>query len=96
MEPFEAWLRRRVAQAVEAGEVPAVLLAELQAAFDAARDKPHEEGHHEAVRAIVEILAMPVDQVEDGLRALETQPAAIRELLMRRITQAWLEGQRKD
>jgi len=33
MEIFESWPRRRVAQAVEAGGVPAALLTELQPAF---------------------------------------------------------------
>ncbi len=36
VESFETWLRRLVAQAVEAGEVSVDLLTELQAAFKAA------------------------------------------------------------
>jgi len=36
METFETWLLRRVAQAVEAGEVPEALLMELQAEIEAA------------------------------------------------------------
>ncbi len=39
-DSFESWLLRRVAQAVEAGEVPEALLTELQAELEAA------QGHH--------------------------------------------------
>ncbi len=50
LENFESWLLRRVAKAVEADEVPADLLTELQAAMEEARDRPQEESHAEAVR----------------------------------------------
>jgi hypothetical protein len=40
VEPFETWLLRPVVQAVEAGEVPADLLAELQAEFEASNPLP--------------------------------------------------------
>ena len=38
---------------------------------------------------------MPTEKVEAGLAVLEAQPRVIRELLMRRIAESWLEGQRK-
>ncbi len=37
LETFESWLLRLVAQAVEAGDVPAKLLTDLEEAFTAAR-----------------------------------------------------------
>ncbi len=37
MDSFEAWLLRRVAQAVESGGVPEALLMELQAEIEAAQ-----------------------------------------------------------
>ncbi|MGD0267384.1 MAG: hypothetical protein ABSD47_20935 [Candidatus Methylomirabilota bacterium] len=92
MESFETWLLRRVAQAVEAGEVSAILLAELKADFDASRGKPPEESHADAAQDIAVQLTMPVEEVEAGLAALEAQPRVIREVLMRRIAEAWLEG----
>jgi len=95
MEAFQSWLLRRVTQAVEAGDVSADLLAELQAEIEAAREKPQEEGHAEAVWDIAERLGIPVDQVERGLSALEEQPPETRELALRQIAEAWLEGQRK-
>ncbi len=45
IEAFETWLLRCVAQAVEAGEVTADLVAELQAEFEASRWKPPEQSH---------------------------------------------------
>jgi hypothetical protein len=45
MDSFETWLLRRVAHAVEAGEVPAELLTELHSELTAARARPQEEGH---------------------------------------------------
>ncbi len=95
MEPFESWLLRLVAQAVEASEVPEALLTELQAEIEAARDRPQDESHAEAVRDMAEQLGVPVAEAERALAALEAQPTVTRELLMRRIAEAWLEGQRK-
>jgi hypothetical protein len=94
METFETWLLRRVAEAVEAGDVPQDLLAELQTEFAAARERPQAQSHADAVLDIALELAMPVEKVEAGLAALEAQPRAIRELSVRRIAEAWLEGQR--
>jgi DNA-directed RNA polymerase specialized sigma subunit len=92
MDSFETWLLRRVAQAVEAGEVPSSLLTELQAEIEAARERPQEEGRAEAVQDIAEKLGIPLKQAEHMLATLEAQPTVTRELLMRRIAEAWLEG----
>ncbi len=95
IEAFEAWLLRRLAQAVEAGEVTADLLSELQAEFESSRDKPPDQSHSDALQDIAVELGMPVEKVEAGLAALEAQPRMIREAIMRRIAQKWLEAQRK-
>ncbi len=84
-ERFVTWLLHRVAQAVEAGEVPEALLTELQAEIEAARDRSKEESHSEAVRDLAERLGIPVAEADRALAALEAQPTVTRELLMRRI-----------
>ncbi len=94
LKDFEGWLLRRVAQAIEAGEVPADLLTKLQAEFEAARERPQEEAHAKALKDVAERLMIPHKHVEAILTALEAQPATTRELLMRRIAGAWLEGHR--
>jgi hypothetical protein len=96
LEGFESWLLHRVAQAVEAGDVPADLLTELQGACEAARTMPQEEGHARAVQDIAEQLGIPVEEAAQGLKALEAQPSVTRELLMREIAERWLEGQRRE
>ena len=95
VEPFESWLRRRVAHAVEAGDVPAELLADLQAEFEASRAKPLEQSQAEAVQDIAVELQMPIEKVEAGLAALEAQPRVIREVVLRQIAEKWLEAQRQ-
>jgi predicted ArsR family transcriptional regulator len=47
------------------------------------------------VRDIAERLGISATQVKRALAALEAQPTVTRELLIRRIADAWLEGQRK-
>ena len=94
MEAFEAWLLRRGAQAVEAGEVPGALLAELRTELEQARDLSQEEGHALAVQDVAERLGLPVNRVEEMLAALESEPAVTRELLLRRFVEAWLAGHR--
>jgi len=95
MDAFESWLLRRIAQAVEAGDVPADLLKELQSEIEAAKDLSQEEGHAAALWDIAEIAGIDRDQVAETLAAIEAQPTVTRELLMRRIAEAWLEGQRR-
>ena len=95
LENFETWLLHRVAQAVEAGEVSADLLTELQAEIEAAQDRPQAQSQADAVQDIAVELQMPIETVEAGLAALETQPRVIREVVVRRIAKAWLEGQRE-
>ncbi len=96
MECFEAWLLSRVARAVESGDVPADLLTELQGEIEAAKDLSQEDSHARAVRDIAERLGIRVEEVDQGLKALESQPGVTRELLMRRIAERWLDGQRKS
>jgi len=43
-EPFETWLLRRVAEAVEAGEVSADLVADIHAAMAETRARPPTNG----------------------------------------------------
>lgn len=86
METFEAWLLRYVSRDIEAGEVSADLPTELQVEFEATRKAPQWEGHAAAVRQIAELAGIPEDQ------AAETQRDGMRELLMRRIADAWLEA----
>ncbi len=40
-------------------------------------------------------LRIPLAEAERALAALEAQPTLTRELNLRRITEAWLEGQRR-
>ncbi len=94
-EAFEVWLLRRVAQAVEADEVPATLLTELQAEIEAARERPQQQGHVTAVRQIADLAGVSEEQAADTLAAIEAQPSVTREMLMRRIAEAWLEGHQK-
>ncbi len=95
-ESFEVWLLRRVARAVEAGEMSAALLTELQAAFEAAQATPQEAAHTAAVRHVAEIAGVPEEQAAETLAAIEAQPEGIRDRLLRRIAEEWLEGQRES
>ena len=94
-EAFESWLLRRVALAVEAGEVPADLLTELYTEMEAARELPQAEGHAWAVQEIAKRLAIPVKRIERMLAVFEAQPTITRHLLLRRLVEAWLAGARK-
>ena len=91
-DDFETWLLRRAAQAVEAGEVSADLMAELRIEMERARELPQEEGHALAVQGIAKRLGLRVDQAEAMLAALEAQPTVTQELLLREFVEAWLAG----
>ena len=59
------------------------------------RERPAAEGHAEAVREVAETLGIPLEQAEGSLATLGAQPGVIWELVMRRIAEAWLGGQRR-
>jgi hypothetical protein len=93
-EPFETWLLQRVARAVEAGEVSAALLTDLQAEITEAHEKPSDERHALAIQELAERFALSVDTFQDLLAALAAQPSVTRELLLRQFVEAWLKEQR--
>ncbi len=93
LEHFESWLLRRVAQAVEAGEVSSDLLTDLRDEFEAAREKPPEVGIEETVRIFAEITRVSRERAEEMLASLEAQPSVTRETVLRRVAEVWLNGQ---
>ena len=95
LEGLEMWLLRCVAQAVEAGEVPAELLADLQSELAAARERPPEEDHTAATQHIAALAAVPEEDAAQTLASVQAQPGVTPELLMHRIAEAWLEGERE-
>ncbi len=95
LEGFQHWLVRRVAQAVEAGEVSEALLTELQAECEAAQEKPQAEAHAAAIQHLAILVGEAEERVRSVLEAIDAQPTVTREFLLRRFAEAWLEGQRK-
>lgn len=71
---------------------PAGLLTELRTEFDAARERPQEESHAQAIREIAEVADTDETKAAKVLASIEVQPAVTRELLMRRMAEAWLAG----
>ena len=93
IDSFESWLLHRVAQAVEAGEVSADLLAELRAEMERARELLQEEGRALAVQDIAERLGLPTGQTKKMLATLEAQSRARGDLLLRHIVEERLRNQ---
>jgi hypothetical protein len=94
-EPFETWLLRCVAEAVEAEEVSADLLTDLHAEIAETRARPPEERYAVALMELAERVHLPVDRLTELLATLEAQPTATRELFLRRFVEAWLMHQRE-
>lgn len=95
MEPFEQWLHRRVAQAIEAGDVPPDLLTTLQSELEGTRARPDEVIRAAAIREFADIAGIDHERAALALAAMEARSTVMREMLLRRITEAWLESQRK-
>src|SRR5512143_3746372 len=94
-EPFATWLLRRVAEAVEAGEVSADLLPELHAAIAEVRARPPEARDALALLELAARVNFPVDRLTELLAILEAQPIEAREQFLRRFVEAWLMQQRE-
>jgi len=78
-EPFETWLLRRAAEAVEAGEVSADLLAEIHSQIAETRGRSPDERHPLALMELAERVQLPVDRLTELLANLEGQPGVTRE-----------------
>jgi len=88
---FEVWLLRRVAQAVEAAEVSADLLLELQAVIEATRGVPQDEGEAAAIRQMAELVRISETGAAKALAAIDAGRPEVRQRLLRRIVEAWLQ-----
>lgn len=71
-------------------------LYKLQVEFEAARERAQEQEarYAVAVRLIADIAGISEERAAAALAAIEAQPMMPRESLMRRIAEAWLDGQR--
>ncbi len=95
-EPFENWLLRRVSQAEAAGEVPRSLLTELQGELQDAGQRGEDAGHAVVVWQVADLAGIDRKLAAEVLDSIRAQPTVTRDVLMRRIAEAWLERQRTE
>lgn len=95
-EPFEVWLLRRVGHAEAAGEGPGRLLTELQGELQAAGQRGEDAGRAVVIRQIADLAGIHRTLAAEVLDSIGAQATVNREILMRRIAEAWLEAQRRD
>jgi DNA-binding response OmpR family regulator len=93
--PFGPWLVRRVAAAVQAGELPGHLLARLRQDLAGAEPTAQVGGDLLSVQEIAELAGVSVAQASETFAALQQVPGVGRERMRRRIAEAWLERQRR-
>ncbi len=88
-ELFEQWLTRRVAEAVEAGEVSGDLLVELNRELALGEEDHQMLGHAATIRLVAEIL--------QAKRVLREHPwlEALREQFVLEVGEIWLAEQRR-
>ena len=63
--------------------------------FGSGRERAKQEAHATAIRHVAQIAGLPDGEVRSALEVIEAQPTLTRDLLIRQIAEAWLEGQRK-
>ncbi len=91
------WLPHRVAQAVEAGEEPADLLTNSRRNLTRTeRDARNSETQPQPSSTSRTSRRFPKEEAAKTLAAIEAEPNMTRELLMRRIAEAWLAVQRRS
>ena len=82
-------------EAEEAGEVPGGLLTELRDELQAAEQRGEDAGHAVVVRQVADLAGIDRKLAAEVLDTIEAQRSVTGEMLMRRIAEAWLEGQRE-
>ncbi len=87
---------RRVAKAVEAGEVPAELVTQLHSELEAVRERSEEEARAAAIQHIADLAVVPEKVAAKTLAAVEARPGVTREVLVRRFVEASLVQQREE
>jgi hypothetical protein len=93
-EPFDVWLLRRIRMAEEAGEVPGGLLTELQGKLQAVEQQGEDAGQAVVVQQVADLAGIDWKLAAEVLDTIEAQRTVTGEMLMCRITEAWLESQR--
>ncbi len=91
----ESCLRRRIAQAVEADELPAQLLTDLDTAIAAMRAEPVSARREQTVQFLADVTDLPVATVEQALQAFERGGLQRQERLLQTLLDEWLEAQRR-
>ncbi len=91
----EHWLLRRIAQAVEAEELPAQLLTDLDTAIAAMRAEPVKVRREQTIQFLADVTDLPVTTVDQGLQAFERGGLERQERLLQAILDEWLEAQRQ-
>ena len=94
-DPFESWLLRRVAEAVEPGEMSADLLTDLHAAIAETRGRDPEDRQALTLMDLAERLTLSMDRLQELLTGLQAHPPAVRARFLRRFVEAWLIQQRE-
>ncbi len=71
------------------------LRADLQAEIETARERPQEEGHTAAIRQIADIVGISEERAAGVVAAIEAETMLVRQRLLRRFAEGWIEGQRR-
>ena len=93
--PFGPWLVRRVAAAVQAGELPGHLLERLRRELADTEPTAQAGGDLLSVQEIADLAGVSIAQAAETFAALQQVPGGARERMLRRIAEAWLERQRR-
>ena len=92
---FGPWLVRRVAAAVQAGELPGHHLERLRRDLADAEPTAQDKGDLLSVQEIADLAGVSVAQAGETFAALQQLLGVAREQMRRRIAEAWLERQRR-
>jgi hypothetical protein len=68
---------------------------ELQREIEAAEEGSQNECQAAAIRQIADLAAVDPEKAAEVLTTMKTQPTGTRELVLRRLAEAWLAGHRR-
>jgi hypothetical protein len=91
-QPFANWAQRRIAQAIEAGDLGSDLALRFGAQLAAASSLPTRATREVVVERLAETLAIPLGEASEMLDALERLPSDRQVRSLRQTLHQWLES----
>jgi hypothetical protein len=95
LDDFEAWLLRRTADAVEAGDVSETLLRQVWNELETPCGEREPDRRESAIRRLLDLGGVSREEAEAAQHMIQEYPEEIRRRFTRWLAEGWLRTHRR-